>query len=466
MPPHSYGFCFMKFYRDMQVVALVCFRGGNWNNGSNYGPFYENWNYTPSNTNINYGDRDILSENLHIPAARQNRMPIDWQVGNMPKIAGECKRMLMNNTRLWNVTLEDVCNHDNALKARRVCFKNQRSTRGKKFYGCDQNLFDLADSLASCDFEHQGVRVFTHVDKYSGKSREIHVPSVRDKLIMHMLIIAMKPYMIGYDEPQKEEGDKPKHHDGYLIKHTIASIEGRGIEFGRKCLRYWARTGGSSVKYVVKWDLKKYYDSVDNVALLRWLKRRIKDKRIIKLWWVFLYRMRQGLVIGSPLSQWAANIVFGPIGHWIKAHKDVSHHLQYMDDGVAFFSSKRKAERFVKELESQCSERGLTVKQAGNGSLRIWRWKDAPVDMLGYKTYRTGFQEMRGKIYLSITRQLARIEKKGCPSRRQARSVLSRKGMVQHSDCTILYSRMVSDIHRYRMKEIAYENHIKRLQAV
>ena len=40
---------------------LRCFRGGNWNNGSNNGPFYENWNNSPSNANINRGDRDILT---------------------------------------------------------------------------------------------------------------------------------------------------------------------------------------------------------------------------------------------------------------------------------------------------------------------------------------------------------------------------------------------------------------------
>jgi len=372
-----------------------------------------------------------------------------------------------SNTKLWNVTIDDVCSHETALAARHVCFKNQRSSRGKEFYKDDVNLFALADSLRSGDLEHQGVRTFVHVDKYSGKSRNINVPSVRDKLIMHMLIVSMKPYMIGfYETVGTGENAKVIHHDGYLIRHTIASIEKRGIEFGRKCLKHWARIGGSSVKYVVKWDLKKYYDSVDIIAFIRWLKRRIKDKRVIQLWWVFLYRRRVGLVIGSPLSQWAANMIFGPIGHWITENPKTSHHLQYMDDGVAFFASKRKAEKFALELKEQCALHGLTIKHDGSGALRVWRWKDAPIDMLGYKTYRSGFQELRGGIYLSIIRQLGRIETKGRPSRRQARSVLSRKGLVQHSNCGRLYSRILTDIRRYNIKEIANENHHANLSAL
>lgn len=363
------------------------------------------------------------------------------------------------NIRIWQITLEDVCSHPNALEARRICFKNQKRSSGKQFYSDDANLFALADSLLINIPPHQGVRTFVHTDKYSGKKRTITVPTVRDKLIMHMLIVALKPHMIGFWEERTIDGiTKQVRRDGYLIRHTLASIEERGIEYGRKCLRHWARTGGARVKYVVKWDLQKYYESIDVVAFIRWLKRRIKDPRIIRLWWIFLYEQKRGLVIGSPLSQWAANLVFGPVGHWITRHPNVSHHLQYMDDGIALLSSKRKAEKFRDALIEQCSLHGLDIKTVGKGSVRVWRWRDAPIDMIGYKTYRSGFQELRGAIYLSLRRLINRIEHNG-PSRRQARSLLSRKGFVQHSDCKQLYQCILVTIDRYKLKEIAYENY-------
>lgn len=372
-----------------------------------------------------------------------------------------------SNTKLWNVTLEDVCSYDNAKEARRICFKNQKKGRGKQYFSDDANLFALADSILIDIPPHQGVRNFIHTDKYSGKKRLIAVPTVRDKIIMHMLIVALKPLMIGFWEERIIDGvPKNIRRDGYLIRHTLASIEERGIEFGRKCLKHWARTGGASVKYVVKWDLEKYYDSVDVLAFIRWLKKRIKDKRVIRLWWIYLYEKKKGLVIGSPLSQWAANLIFGPIGHWITRHPHVSHHLQYMDDGIALLPSKRKAIKFREELIEQCEKIGLTVKMAGKGSIRVWRWRDAPIDMIGYKTYRSGFQELRGAIYLSARRLMARIERNGRPSKRQARSLLSRKGFVQHSDCKRLHKQIIDYIDQYKIKEIAYENHNERVSTL
>ena len=66
------AFCFLRsrIFKNTKIGIcrwlLRCFRGGNWNNGSNNGPFYENWNNTPTNTNINRGDRNILLMNICI----------------------------------------------------------------------------------------------------------------------------------------------------------------------------------------------------------------------------------------------------------------------------------------------------------------------------------------------------------------------------------------------------------------
>lgn len=45
----------------------VPFVGGNWNNGSNCGPRYVNWNNAPSNANWNYGARLLLSIRIRNP---------------------------------------------------------------------------------------------------------------------------------------------------------------------------------------------------------------------------------------------------------------------------------------------------------------------------------------------------------------------------------------------------------------
>ena len=52
--------------------------GGNWNNGSNDGPWYVNWNYAPSNANWNYGARLLLSAGIRLYS--HSRLPCVRQV--------------------------------------------------------------------------------------------------------------------------------------------------------------------------------------------------------------------------------------------------------------------------------------------------------------------------------------------------------------------------------------------------
>ena len=47
---------------DARTGTYVCFRGGDWNLGSNVGPFYEYWSNSPADTSIGRGDRGIILE--------------------------------------------------------------------------------------------------------------------------------------------------------------------------------------------------------------------------------------------------------------------------------------------------------------------------------------------------------------------------------------------------------------------
>ena len=80
----------------MQVVAYVCSRGGSWDLGLNLGPFFEHWSYSPAGTYIIRGDRDILIRKSTYPGRKAESHTKVWQVGSMPKLAGECKRMLIH----------------------------------------------------------------------------------------------------------------------------------------------------------------------------------------------------------------------------------------------------------------------------------------------------------------------------------------------------------------------------------
>lgn len=77
-----------------------CTFGGNWNNGANYGPFYENWNNSPSDSNINRGDRAILIFKFTYPGRKAESHT--KKLASKP-IAEMCWRVL-KDVILWVVT--------------------------------------------------------------------------------------------------------------------------------------------------------------------------------------------------------------------------------------------------------------------------------------------------------------------------------------------------------------------------
>jgi hypothetical protein len=242
---------------------------------------------------------------------------------------------------------------------------------------------------------------------------------------------------------------------GYMIKHTLASIPGRGIEYGRKMLKHFACHGGKNVRYVVKWDIHHFYEEVNVKKALCILEKHIHDARVISLVWECLYNREKGLLLGSYLSQWIANITLTPVDHWIKERMKIRQYLRYMDDAVAFFPSKKAAKKFSALLISFVNSLGLAVKTVNRGAIMIWKWKQKPVDMIGYKTYRDGKQKLRASIYLSLTRMVRRIKKIGSASRKQARSILSRWGFVKHSDCKVMKADMMIFVAKFKIKEAA-----------
>jgi len=91
-------------------------------------------------------------------------------------------------------------------------------------------------------------------------------------------------------------------------------------------------------------------------------------------------------------------------------------------------------------------------QKASEGKSKIYEWsKERFVDMLGMRTYRSK-QVIRRNIYLKIRRLMDKVKKKRTPH--MARSIMSYKGIVQHSDCIYLYKEMQRDIKRYKLKEL------------
>ncbi len=312
-----------------------------------------------------------------------------------------------------------------------------KKNRGLAMYADPEERRKLGERLVKGLWAPLPSKRMTRTDRYSGKVRIIDAPAFETKLVEHMIV-------------QTFETDIQDH----LIRHTLASVPGRGIEYGRYLLKKAAMTGGRGVKWFVKCDLKRFFPSVDVDAAMALYAKHIPDVRMLSCMRMILGD-GPGIPLGSYLSQWTANLVLTPLDQWVKTEKRVKKYFCYMDDRIAFFPSEKKARAFASELSVKTESMGYHVKEEGPGMIIIDKWSRRGINMLGYITSRSSKQKLRPGIYLAASRTMNRIEKKGSASRTQSRSLLSRRGFLVHSDCKKLRMRADGIIDKYRLKEAA-----------
>lgn len=340
-------------------------------------------------------------------------------------------------------TWKDV-KYTNLLSEELMSYCWAQASKGKRKRASVQKMYSkknqlkLLNELSNRSYVPQPCRNMTKWDKNAKKYREISCPAFRDQMIHWAIVSQLKP-----------------HFEKTFIKHNIANIPGRGLSYGNLLLKHWSQQRGT--KYVLKLDIKKYYPNISIPILMDKLESRIRDREFLNLISNILYTESPngiGLTLGSYLNLWLALFYLDEFDHIIKEKFQVKYYLRYVDDILILTKTKKEAKTLLNFIDEYLSSIGLSVKKSGKGKSKIYKWgSDNFIDMLGTKTYRNK-QVLRSHIYLAINRRRAVVVNNyGIPY--FARSILSYKGLVQHSDCIMLYHSLESLIDRHKLKEVA-----------
>jgi len=130
----------------------------------------------------------------------------------------------------------------------------------------EDNIFKLHEDLANGNYKHGGYFSFFINDP---KKRHIHKASVRDRLLHHAIIRVIE-----------QMWDRKFIFDSWSsrkYKGTHWAIK-RLYKMGLKISRNNSRT-----LWVLKLDIRKFFDSVDHEILLKILRKETFDERLIKL---------------------------------------------------------------------------------------------------------------------------------------------------------------------------------------
>ena len=287
------------------------------------------------------------------------------------------------------------------------------------------------------------------IDGSSGKVRRIGIQNIKQQLYDYVAVEALNPVLKRIGEFQ------------------YASIKGRGTTKGKEIISRWIRN--RDVRYFVKLDVRKCFESIDHNLLMEFLEKHIKNEKLIWLIKMLISNFERGLSIGSYLSQYLCNLYMSILYHYImeelyktrrgKRVNLVRHCLIYMDDILMIGSQRRDMEKAVKQVIKKAEYMGLVIKP----NYQVKPIDGNCIDMMGYKIYRT-HTEIRGRIFLRVRRSFRRARKR--IALRTAKKCISYYGYLKHTNSKRIIRRWkVRKIIRKCKEVIRNESKILRTAA-
>lgn len=260
-----------------------------------------------------------------------------------------------------------------------------------------------------------------------------------------------------------------------MYEFSCGSIPNRGIHHGKKHLEKFIKNNKAEIKYVLKLDIKHFYESVNIDLLKARFKESIHDEKMLKLIFFVLdsnlavldgEEFGKGLPIGFYTSQWFANWFLQPFDHYIKEQLKVKCYVRYMDDIVIFGRNKKELHLKLLQIQQYLAKMDLTVKE----NWQIFRFdyidkqgnrRGRFIDFMGFKFYRDK-TTIRGKIFIRAVRKARRIKAKANPTWYDASQILSYTGWFKHTDTYNAFQKYIvenvnlevcKDIVRHKSKK-------------
>ncbi len=207
----------------------------------------------------------------------------------------------------------------------------------------EENIFALFRRLDNGSWIPDPYKIFF---SYDPKLREIHEASVRDRVLFQAV------YRILY-----------QIFDRSFVFHSYSSRKEKGTHLGVKNFSKFLNKVTRNRKingYVLKCDIRKFFDSIDHKILLNLIRRKIFDKKLVwlieKIIFSFEKTSGKGLPLGNVTSQLFANIYLDELDQFIKKELKAKYYERYCDDFVILDNSSEQLNYYLKEIRNFCQE--------------------------------------------------------------------------------------------------------------
>jgi len=233
------------------------------------------------------------------------------------------------------------------------------------------NILSLNEDLANRTYCHGGYVDFYITDP---KRRHIHKASVRDRLIHHTIYRILYPFF-----------------DRTFIADSFSCRNDKGMHKAMnrfRALAYKTSKNHSRTCWVLKCDIRKFFDSIDHKILMDSLSRYIPDRDIMSLldeviesYDSKIYGQDIGLPLGNLTSQLLANVYMNDFDQWVKHKLKVKYYLRYADDFMVLNDDKEYLEKILPEIGQFLSKELKLTLHPNKISIRTMA---SGVDYLGW----------------------------------------------------------------------------------
>ncbi len=224
---------------------------------------------------------------------------------------------------------EEIISVENLLSAWQEFIKGKRSKPDVQEFGFNlmDNILLLREELTSKRYIHGHYYRFNISDP---KPRVIHKADVRDRLLHHATHRVLYPFFAKtfISDSFSCQIDKGMH---------------RAINRFRS-FTYKVSKNHTKTCWVLKCDIKKFFNSIGHKVLLKILESYITDKNII---WLleriissFSVVAGKGLPLGNLTSQLFSNIYMNELDQFIKHRLKIKNYIRYADDFAILSDSK------------------------------------------------------------------------------------------------------------------------------
>lgn len=214
-----------------------------------------------------------------------------------------------------------------------------------------KNLYKIWNRMSSGSYFPPAVKQVP-IPKKDGGVRNLSVPSVSDRIAQTVVKLCIEPRL-----------DSIFHPDSYGYRPKKSAIDAIEIT-RRRCWRY---------DWVVEFDIRKAFDSLDRSLIIKALEKHVSEKWIImyiKRWLTATIITPEGLSY-TPIRGVPQGSVIGPLlmnlfmhyafDKWMQRQFPQCPFARYADDSVVHCRTKSEAESVLKAIAERLIECDLEI---------------------------------------------------------------------------------------------------------